>query len=509
MVAAGKALSGDEQDAVDILMFGGEGYNNDGPLNDLWILRIYPETISKSNPGNKTNVRFLSCLSDQNGGSRNNKPDFGSDANFNIPVPDSHVILSTLSFTILPIASTAWRFGHESTWAKIICGILILVSYVTASWGFAVIYRYLDEINMSHFSSAHGMLGFMLLILTYCIIPIFVLVSIMVNKIFPSRATSLSGNHKNGNYKDDNTLKTRGNDSNNSKERGSIRDKLTSLLQRKKEYSFEVNRATGVNNSNNNNNNSNNNNNNSNNNTNNSNNSNNYHNNISNNRTFKQSNNNDSWLEQRKSITDYNNYSTNRASPSHNRLDSNATYINYSNNNNSNNNNDDGDRNNNSYVIATRTHDILFQTVLILMEIYLLYYLFKSQTINKPFAWLFVIFILIVYIIWFVLAWVGYPKGENSLLVNMMVRISGRTSKIDDDENRRDEDDNDREDSMRRVSIRSDLSQGGHFRTSVIGGIREEDEDEEARQAELEKEIHGRDVVVMTIPKRRLTVVNG
>ncbi|CAG8550158.1 5533_t:CDS:2, partial [Acaulospora colombiana] len=81
---------------------------------------------------------------------------------------------------------------------------------------------------------------------------------------------------------------------------------------------------------------------------------------------------------------------------------------------------------------------------------------------------------------------------------------SGRGKLEDKDPN----DESESENSDSRI-INQNLGTGTSHRNIMTNVDEEEELDEETRQAKLEEEITNRDVVVMTIPKRRLTVVNA
>ncbi|CAG8459326.1 2518_t:CDS:2 [Diversispora eburnea] len=158
MVAAGRKVTNDDQndsDVFDILMFGGEGLDGEtSSFNDLWILRLHNNPTSKNNPAsNMKPIDFLKCIKDEH--EKNHDENSGFEYNNN-SIPKLHIILSIVSFIFLPIASTILRFGSKITWIRIIYGILILSSYVTAICGFAIIYKYCNDKDFPHFSTIHG-----------------------------------------------------------------------------------------------------------------------------------------------------------------------------------------------------------------------------------------------------------------------------------------------------------------------------------------------------------------
>ncbi|CAG8661001.1 4748_t:CDS:2, partial [Scutellospora calospora] len=100
----------------------------------------------------------------------------------------------------------------------------------------------------------------------------------------------------------------------------------------------------------------------------------------------------------------------------------------------------------------------------------------------------------------------GYPRGKNSILVALMGKFGGRgdVDEYNDTNGGLNNDEN---------SQASGSEFGGtDSRFNSINNranLLDDEMSEEAKQAELEQEIISREVVVMTIPKRRLTVVNA
>jgi hypothetical protein len=117
---------------------------------------------------------------------------------------------------------------------------------------------------------------------------------------------------------------------------------------------------------------------------------------------------------------------------------------------------------------------------------YVTVYLATTDTIDNIFWILFILYMLAIYAIWMAAAWAGYPRGRHSLLVTFMDRFCGGKGELPED-NEEDDDEN----------RRWNYGRNGAQHAS------EQSEDEAA-----EAEMGEREVMVMTIPKRRLTVVN-
>ncbi|UZO01057.1 uncharacterized protein OCT59_012164 [Rhizophagus irregularis] len=118
-------------------------------------------------------------------------------------------------------------------------------------------------------------------------------------------------------------------------------------------------------------------------------------------------------------------------------------------------------------IIIRRIHHIFAQLVLISTVIYIGISLIKTRVVDSLTFYIFIGFMMIIYLIWIIAARYGYPK-ENYRNGRDGPAPSSNRMRIEDDEM-----------------------------------------DEEAEQAQLEQDMHNREVVVMTIPKRRLTVVNA
>ncbi|CAG8603841.1 950_t:CDS:2 [Acaulospora morrowiae] len=181
MVATGNVVysSSSSSGVSDILMFGGEALDGSSTnLNDLWILRLSNTPTSSSNA---TKMNFLDCIiSPDKGNTHDNTP--SGNVNFNNEnLSKSHYLLTTLSYIFLFIATTVLRFGYGvvSIWRiGSIYGALIVASYATAFYGFAVAF---EDKHQSHFSTTHGILGLLFLAVLYVLIPILAMIS-LINK---------------------------------------------------------------------------------------------------------------------------------------------------------------------------------------------------------------------------------------------------------------------------------------------------------------------------------------
>jgi hypothetical protein len=140
-------------------------------------------------------------------------------------------------------------------------------------------------------------------------------------------------------------------------------------------------------------------------------------------------------------------------------------------------------------------------------------------------------FILAFYLAWVVAAWFGYPR--RSLLANLLHMIGGRGQPPNRTNNQQYPYDISTADPLNTGMLGPDADKyrASYGRTSNVGSGRprlsvdpitaamgfgslaspldEQDEDDGHRQERMEQEMAGRDVVIMTIPKRRLTVVNA
>ncbi|RUS14006.1 hypothetical protein BC937DRAFT_94478 [Endogone sp. FLAS-F59071] len=182
-------------------------------------------------------------------------------------------------------------------------------------------------------------------------------------------------------------------------------------------------------------------------------------------------------------------------------------------------------------------HHIIAHIVLLLTSAFLAYALYvAADTSYRVYFYIFIIYVVVVYLAWIVAAWFGYPRSRGSLLVRLLGRVGGRgeirpkTERIplDGDPGM-----------MKRPpsTLYSNASTtfdgaGPYTRSSFVGprrpiavrgdgtivpgpGVAEEedfghdDEDDNEVDRQMEQEMAGRDVVVMTIPKRRLQVVNA
>ncbi|KAI9595783.1 hypothetical protein BDF19DRAFT_422236 [Syncephalis fuscata] len=141
-------------------------------------------------------------------------------------------------------------------------------------------------------------------------------------------------------------------------------------------------------------------------------------------------------------------------------------------------------------------------------------------------------FVLAFYVAWIVAAWFGYPR--RSLLASLLHMVGGRghpPSRTTEHDPHGTIDpygvaglyaDNDK--AMATATYgRPSVAGSGRARLSVdpitaaamgLGSLQsplteDQDEDDSRRQERMEQEMAGRDVVIMTIPKRRLTVVNA
>ncbi|KAL1921121.1 uncharacterized protein VTP21DRAFT_10837 [Calcarisporiella thermophila] len=129
----------------------------------------------------------------------------------------------------------------------------------------------------------------------------------------------------------------------------------------------------------------------------------------------------------------------------------------------------------------------------ICFELYSLFVLHADHT----WFYLYLVFVLVILVAWFVAAWFGYPRFQGSWLVAMMETCGGRGQGRDQF----------RGEEMSEATGPYTRRDYEPPRRGYMG--QEPEMDEEEQQRELEEEVNSRDVVVMTIPKRRLTVVNA
>ncbi|CAG8812866.1 34685_t:CDS:2, partial [Racocetra persica] len=188
MVAVDLGIS--NSSAPSIIMFGGEGLNGTNSFyNDMWLLTL-SDGVSKGNSTTSSGMDFLKCISPLVGIGTPLSPSpspglgpFGpqfADAAINI----NHIIYLTLSFIILPIATSIIRFGRGPIIAGIYA-IFILLAYAFLIYGFLVAMQQVNSvipsstnsIPTSHFSTPHGLMGVILSVLIYIVIPLLAIFS--------------------------------------------------------------------------------------------------------------------------------------------------------------------------------------------------------------------------------------------------------------------------------------------------------------------------------------------
>ncbi|GBC07719.1 hypothetical protein RclHR1_07650006 [Rhizophagus clarus] len=458
--------------ATDILLFGGESMDGNN-LNDIWILRLNTNSTSGDTASTSNlPIEFLKCASELKNGTggtvikpgsttgtnagtnSNSNSDSSSDSDFSKSVtPKSHVTFSTISFACLPLAASVIRFGYGSSQKWAIAGlytILIVASYATAFYGFAIAFQ--DKQKFSgHFNTLHGLLGIVLLVLLYILVPLLAIVSLFTSKKYESGSIS--------------------NDDSDNDERG-IRSKLKGFFNwrnsesnSKTAKSFEVSRPG--------------------------------------NRLvpggeipsqsppLKSS---DNWMEKRKSVTNMSSQGSRNNSlqfSPNSRRTSQSTAVSRSGLQTSTTPSDTS-----AAIIIRRIHHIIAQFVLILTVIYIGIALITTKVVDSMYFYIFIGFMIIIYLIWIIAARYGYPKGRNSLLVLFMQKVACGKGEINE---------------MKQYDYEENYrgDRNGPAPSSNRMRIEDDEMDEEAEQAQLEQDMHNREVVVMTIPKRRLTVVNA
>ncbi|RIA89228.1 hypothetical protein C1645_876873 [Glomus cerebriforme] len=445
--------------ATDILLFGGEGTDGNN-LNDVWILRLNTVPTSGDTAKSMTNppVKFLQCVLEPKGtggtvvkpgtkaGTGDGKSNSdSSDSNFfeNSTTPKSHGTFSTISFICLPLAASVIRFGYGSNQKWAIAGLyttFIVASYATAFYGFAIAYQDKQKLT-GHFSSLHGLLGLVLLVLLYLFVPLMAIVSLCVSKTYESDTISNddSDNNKRGLTK---FFNWRNSESNS-----------------KQAKSFEVSRPGNRL--------------------------------VSGGETPSQS-------PPMSMLKSTNNHPTMSSQGSRNnsllngpnsRRTSQSTAVSRSGLQTS--------SISSKIIIIRRFHHVIAQIVLILTAIFIGISLITKKGLDSLYFYLFIGFMIIIYLIWIIAARYGYPKGRNSLLVLFMHKIACGKGEINE---------------MKQYDFESDgdvaLPATSSDRMRSVR-IEDDETDEEAEQAQLEQDMHNREVVVMTIPKRRLTVVNA
>lgn len=506
MIAIDSTPLGGNTSSPSIVMFGGEGLNGVTSFyNDMWVLRL-TGAVSRGNQSNQGSMQFLKCIPPNNGigspspqkPSPNNTNSQGPFSGFgpqfaNSAININHITCSTLSFVFLPVATSIMRFG-QGLLAAGSYAVLLVLSYSFLIYGFFIAIQYVNttpissnNVITSHFSTSHGLIGLILTILLYVVVPILTLISCVTVRKFGSYASAATS------------------DDSESDDR-SFGSKIVAFLNLKNSdtngkqpKSFEVSRPG--------------------------------------NRNFQNDNTryqhptsvlnkptSNSWIDERKSVTiaenptilnntsrsnnmQNGNPNSRRTSQStatgsyHQRLGSNGTPIMtptlqhfYPR------------QRPNSLVLLTRhLYHIVYQIILLLYVIFLATSLYTTNSVEKIFFYLFLIFMVVIYLCWILLAWAGYPRSKNSLLVALMAKFGGRGDMDDsNDANGLGNDEN---------SQTSGSELGGtdsRFNSvSNRANLHDDEMSEEAKQAELEQEIINREVVVMTIPKRRLTVVNA
>ncbi|CAG8592832.1 6523_t:CDS:2 [Cetraspora pellucida] len=423
MVAVDNGIS--NVSGPSIVMFGGEGLNGVTSFyNDMWVLSL-SGGVSKGNQTNSSNMSFLKCIPPPDGLGIPVSPSPAPNSPFgpqfaNALININHVTFSTLSFIILPIATSIIRFGHGPLIAGIYA-LFIFSSYAFLIYGFYIVMQQvnssstssINSIPTSHFSTPHGLIAVVLSVLLYIAVPLLTIFSCILTRKFGSYTSETSSNNPDS---DDNNI--------------SFKNKFAKFFNLKtsdddddkQTKSFEVSRPG--------------------------------------NHNFQSDNLNhqkptsmlnkpssDSWLDKRKSVT----------------IAENPLVLN------------NALRNLNMQNISSNSRRTSQSTSS------------YHQRVGSN----------------------RYPRGKNSLLVATMKKFGGRgdidesndTSGIGNDEYSQ--------------ASGSEFGGGGgtDSRFNSINGNRanlhDDEMSEEAKQAELEHEITNREVVVMTIPKRRLTVVNA
>ncbi|RUS20229.1 hypothetical protein BC938DRAFT_475596 [Jimgerdemannia flammicorona] len=186
-------------------------------------------------------------------------------------------------------------------------------------------------------------------------------------------------------------------------------------------------------------------------------------------------------------------------------------------------------RTSSTVLFLRHAHHIIAHTALLFVSIFVAYTLYTASNASyRTYAYGFIAYVAILYLAWIVAAWYGYPRSRGSLLVRLLRRAGGRgeihakrarmpldgvhvlptrplsTASMSDNISPFTR--NSVTGPRRPIAVRGDG-------TIVPGpgvaeeGIGSEDDTEVDRQ--MEQEMAGRDVVVMTIPKRKLQVVNA
>nr|CAG8564392.1 14786_t:CDS:2 [Entrophospora candida] len=127
--------------------------------------------------------------------------------------------------------------------------------------------------------------------------------------------------------------------------------------------------------------------------------------------------------------------------------------------------------------------------------IYIAYYLGATKMLSRVYCIIFIALVVFVYLVWLFAAWLGYPKDRGSLLVSFAAKYCGGRDNYLPYSNEGDESDGEGKKEITAVSP-TPLNI-----KNVNNGNNDVDED-------AEQDMRDREVVVMTIPKRRLAVVN-
>ncbi|CAG8686457.1 12570_t:CDS:2, partial [Cetraspora pellucida] len=209
MVAVDNGIS--NVSGPSIVMFGGEGLNGVTSFyNDMWVLSL-SGGVSKGNQTRSSNMTFLKCIPPPDGlglpipSPAPNSPFGPQFANALINI--NHVTFSTLSFIILPIATSIIRFGN----GPLITGIyalFILSSYAFLIYGFFIAIQQvnssstssINSIPTSHFSTPHGLIAVVLSVLLYIAVPLLTIFSCILTRKFGSYTSETTSNNPDSDY---------------------------------------------------------------------------------------------------------------------------------------------------------------------------------------------------------------------------------------------------------------------------------------------------------------------
>ncbi|RKP08091.1 hypothetical protein THASP1DRAFT_23860 [Thamnocephalis sphaerospora] len=214
----------------DIFMFGGislDGDNNGNPLQDMWILRVFDRSLDVSRaamvtPGESGNVHNFADAPAANSSTATPAPLSGPviaggemldqadgrnvvTALMACPVVRNpvaeHAIWMTASVMLLPIAVSILRFARPATLSQkrylIPCTILLLASLGLAVYGIIVAYQMLGgkktPTPFGHLRTAHSILGLVLVVIAWIVVPILAGALAMLVRAMRRRAAAIAG----------------------------------------------------------------------------------------------------------------------------------------------------------------------------------------------------------------------------------------------------------------------------------------------------------------------------